>query len=69
MVAIVAATVLPLLAPQFTRRFIDAATAGEPTDVLVTVAFGYLGLTITGQLARMLCRFLGVDVPANHSHM
>lgn len=55
---IVAATVLPLLAPQFTRRFVDAAIDGEPTRVLIAVALGYLGLAITGEVTRMLAAWL-----------
>lgn len=57
-VAIGAATALPLAAPQLTRRFVDGAIAGEPTQFLVLVALGYLGLAISGQLARMLTAWL-----------
>jgi ATP-binding cassette, subfamily B, bacterial len=56
--AILAATVLPLLAPQLTRWFVDGAIAGEPTRLLVLIALGYLGLAVSGQLARMLTAWL-----------
>ena len=57
-VAILAATVLPLLAPQLTRRFVDGAIAGDSVDLLVLLALGYLGLAICGQAARMLTAWL-----------
>ncbi|NED99515.1 ABC transporter ATP-binding protein [Phytoactinopolyspora halotolerans] len=57
-VAIAAATVLPLLAPQFTKRFVDGAIAGDSAAALVLLALGYLGLAVTGQLARMLTAWL-----------
>lgn len=56
--AVLAATVLPLLAPQLTRDFVDGAIAGEPTRVLVVLALGYLALAVSGQLARMLTAWL-----------
>lgn len=56
--AILGATVLPLLAPQFTRRFVDGAIAGEPASALVLIAVGYLGLAVAGQVARMLTAWL-----------
>ncbi|HEY8456771.1 MAG TPA: ABC transporter ATP-binding protein [Actinopolymorphaceae bacterium] len=57
-IAIVAATVLPLAAPQLTRRFVDGAIGGEETRVLILIACGYLGLAISGQVARMLTAWL-----------
>lgn len=56
--AILGATVLPLLAPQFTRRFVDGAIAGEPVNALVVIAMGYLGLAVAGQIARMITAWL-----------
>lgn len=56
--AIAAMTVLPLLAPQFTRKFVDGAIAGEPASALVLIAFGYLALAVSGQLARMFTAWL-----------
>jgi ATP-binding cassette subfamily B protein len=56
--AILATTVLPLLAPQLTRWFVDSAIAGESTRLLTLIALGYLGLAISGQLARMLTAWL-----------
>ena len=45
--------------PRFkSRRFVDGAIAGEPTRLLVLIAMGYLGLAISGQLARMLTAWL-----------
>jgi ABC-type multidrug transport system fused ATPase/permease subunit len=55
---ILAATALPLAAPLLTRRFVDGAIAGESTRLLMMVALGYLGLAVSGQLARMLTAWL-----------
>jgi ATP-binding cassette, subfamily B, bacterial len=57
-VAITAMTVLPLLAPQFTRKFVDGAIGGEPSRALVVIALGYLALAVSGQLARMFTAWL-----------
>lgn len=57
-VAILAATVLPLLAPQLTRWFVDGAIAGESIRRLVLIAVGYLVLAVSGQVARMLTAWL-----------
>lgn len=56
--AILAATVLPLAAPQLTRTFVDGAIAGESTRMLILTALGYLALAVSGQLARMLTSWL-----------
>jgi ATP-binding cassette, subfamily B, bacterial len=56
--AILATTVLPLLAPQLTRRFVDGAIGDESTRSLTLIAVAYLGLAIAGQLARMLTAWL-----------
>lgn len=56
--AIAATTVLPLVAPQFTRAFVDGAIAGEPTRTLVLLAVGYLLLATGGQLMRMVTAWL-----------
>src|SRR5690554_1613518 len=56
--AVLAATALPLLAPQLTRRFVDGAIGGESLQGLVMIALGYLGLAVSGQLARMLTAWL-----------
>jgi ABC-type multidrug transport system fused ATPase/permease subunit len=56
--AILAATVLPLMAPQLTRRFVDGAIAGDEIRPLILIALGYLGLALSGQLARMLTAWL-----------
>jgi ABC-type multidrug transport system fused ATPase/permease subunit len=56
--AILAATALPLLAPLLTRRFVDGAIDGESTRLLVLIAVGYLGLAVSGQVARMLTAWL-----------
>lgn len=53
LVAVVsAATVLPLLAPQLTRHFVDDAIGGASTRHLTFVAVGYLTLAVAGQAAR-----------------
>jgi ABC-type multidrug transport system fused ATPase/permease subunit len=57
-VIILVATVLPLLAPQLTRRFVDSAIDGESIRTLTFIALGYLGLAISGQLARLLTAWL-----------
>ncbi|MCT9930387.1 ABC transporter ATP-binding protein/permease [Planotetraspora sp. A-T 1434] len=56
--AIVAATVLPLLAPQLTRRFVDGAIGGAATRHLVVIALGYLAVAVAGQGARMVTAWL-----------
>src|SRR5690606_36871236 len=56
--AVLAATALPLAAPQLTRRFVDGAIGGESIQGLVMIALGYLGLAVSGQLARMLTAWL-----------
>src|SRR5690606_20567257 len=55
---VLAATVLPLLAPQLTRTFVDGAIAGEDTQTLIVIALGYLGLTLSSQAARLLTAWL-----------
>ncbi len=56
--AVLAATVLPLVAPLFTRRFVDGAMAGDGLRLLTFIALGYLGFAVAGQLARMLTAWL-----------
>jgi ATP-binding cassette subfamily B protein len=51
--AATAATVLPLGAPQITRRFVDDPMGGAGTRHLTLIALGYLGLAVAGQVARM----------------
>jgi ABC-type multidrug transport system fused ATPase/permease subunit len=57
-VAITAVTVLPLVAPQITRRFVDDAIGGAGTRHLTLIALGYLALAVAGQVARMLTAWL-----------
>lgn len=57
-VAILAATVLPLAAPQLTREFVDGAVGEASTGTLTSLALGYLGLALAGQVARMLTAWL-----------
>lgn len=56
--SITAATVLPLAAPQFTGRFVDAAVHGSGSSRLMLLASGYLAAAIAGQTARMLTAWL-----------
>ena len=56
--AVAAATALPLAAPQFTRRFVDDATAGASLHRLTLIALGYLGVAVAGQAARMVTAWL-----------
>jgi ATP-binding cassette subfamily B protein len=51
--AVLATTVLPLLAPQLTRRIVDGAMAGDPTGSLLVLAGLYLAVAVVGQLARV----------------
>lgn len=56
--AVTAATVLPLLAPQVTGRFVDAAIGGAGTAQLTMIALGYLALAAAGQAARTVTAWL-----------
>lgn len=49
---------LPLLAPQLTRRFVDDAIAGDSTRHLTLIAVAYLVLAVFGQVARMLTAWM-----------
>ncbi|WP_405150258.1 ABC transporter ATP-binding protein/permease [Sphaerisporangium sp. NBC_01403] len=60
--AVTAATALPLAAPQFTRRFVDDAVGGAGIYPLVLIALSYLGLSVAGQAARMVTAWLGSRV-------
>ena len=55
---ILTATVLPLVAPLLTRVFVDGAIAGDTLRDLTFVALGYLGLAVSGQVARMVTAWL-----------
>ncbi len=54
LVAVVAATVLPVLAPQLTKRFVDEAVAGSALGPLLILAAGYLLLAVGGLAARTI---------------
>ncbi|MGN9840447.1 ABC transporter ATP-binding protein [Nonomuraea sp. H19] len=56
--AIAAATVLPLAAPQITRRFVDDAIGGASIRRLTLIAVAYLALAVAGQAARMVTAWL-----------
>ncbi|HVX47495.1 MAG TPA: ABC transporter ATP-binding protein [Mycobacteriales bacterium] len=58
LIAIAAATALPLLAPQLTRRFVDEAAGGAGTGHLSLIAVLYLVLAIAGQAARTITAWL-----------
>ena len=53
---------LQLLNPQIIRRFIDAAVAGEGTDVLVEAALAFLAAAVPQQLLSVATAYLGEDV-------
>ncbi|MDX3232188.1 ABC transporter ATP-binding protein [Streptomyces sp. ME19-01-6] len=55
---ITAATALPLAAPQFTRRLVDGASAGDDTRTLTLTALAYLALAVAGQGARTVTAWL-----------
>ena len=48
-VSLVSTTSLPLLAPQFTRQFVDAASAGASNGRLALLALGFVVVAILGQ--------------------
>lgn len=56
--AIAAGTVLPLLAPQLTRTFVDDAIGGASTAHLTLTALAYLAIAVAGQAVRMLTAWL-----------
>jgi ATP-binding cassette subfamily B protein len=56
--AVLAATLLPLLAPQIVRRFVDDAIAGTGTRTLGLLAGAYLTVAVAGQGARVLTAWL-----------
>lgn len=55
---VAAATVLPLLAPQLTRRFVDEAIGGASTGHLTGVAALYLAVAVAAQVVRILTAWL-----------
>lgn len=56
--AVAATTALPLIAPHFTRAFVDDAIAGAGLSHLTLIALGYLGLAVSGQGARVVTAWL-----------
>ncbi len=54
LITVAAATVLPVLAPQLTKRFIDEAVAGSAVGLLIMLAAGYLLLAVGGLGARTI---------------
>ncbi|WP_152363940.1 ABC transporter ATP-binding protein [Microlunatus speluncae] len=58
LVAIAAATGLPVLAPQLTKRFVDEAIAGSALGPLLILAGGYLLLAVGGLAARTFTGWL-----------
>ncbi|MET9343283.1 ABC transporter ATP-binding protein [Nonomuraea sp. NPDC003804] len=56
--AISAATLLPLSAPQLTRRFVDDAVAGAGTRHLVLLALAFLAVAVAAQAARVVTAWL-----------
>lgn len=56
--AILAASVLPLIAPQFTRRLVDEAIAGTAVSRLMIIALGFLLFAVAGRAALMLTAWL-----------
>ncbi len=54
LITVVAATVLPVLAPQLTKRFVDQAVAGAAIGPLLMLAAGYLLLAVGGLAARTI---------------
>jgi ABC-type multidrug transport system fused ATPase/permease subunit len=57
-VAIITMTVLPLLAPQFTRKIVDGAIAGDPVSSLITLAVAYLVVALAAQAAGVATAWL-----------
>ncbi|MER7503838.1 ABC transporter ATP-binding protein [Nonomuraea pusilla] len=56
--AVAAATALPLAAPQFTRRLVDEAARGAAVPQLILIALAYLGLAVAGHAARTATAWL-----------
>ncbi len=56
--AVLAMTVLPLLAPQLTRLVVDGAIAGNPVSSLVGLAVLYLVVAIGAQVAKVITAWL-----------
>lgn len=52
LISILAATILPVLAPQLTKQFVDQAIAGSALGPLIMLAAGYLLLAVGGLAAR-----------------
>lgn len=57
-VVVIVTTVLPLLAPQLTRAFVDGAIAGRPISALTMIAVGYLIVAVAAQAAKLLTAWL-----------
>ncbi len=57
---LVVAMVLPLAGPVLVGRFVDAALAGRPTDVLVGLAALFLLTTLTGDGLQLVVTWLSV---------
>lgn len=57
-IAVSGATVLPVMAPQLTRQFVDQAVAGSTLGPLVILAGGYLVLAAGGLVARTIAGWL-----------
>ncbi|MGX6601629.1 ABC transporter ATP-binding protein [Micromonosporaceae bacterium Da 78-11] len=58
LVSVLAATVLPVLAPRFTSRFVDDAIAGAAIGHLAVIAFGYLSVAVAALGARAVTGWL-----------
>lgn len=56
--AVLATTVMPLLAPQLTREFVDGAIGDETIGTLTWIAVGYLVVAVFGQGFKLLTAWL-----------
>ena len=57
--ALLAATALPLAGPQLLRSFVDRAAAGDPTSTLVRIALAYLGIALAAQAVQIATAWWG----------
>lgn len=57
LVALLAATALPLAGPQLLRRFVDGAIAGQPLRRLIGTALTYLAVALGGQAVNVVSTY------------
>ena len=53
---------MQIIAPQIVSRFIDAAEAGAPLNLLLIAAVGYLGVSVLQQVVAVGAVYYGESV-------